>query len=247
MSADLGKRLTELRKNNQMTKEDLARKMSVKPKDVEKWEDGKDSPDGDQLIKLSQIYKMPIDEILLNFDTDGAFEQPKAQAQPVANHPANTNSAQNVKSFNWYAFPYPIFVVLVYFCIGFWFDVWHPTWLIILTIPIYYMMIAMLKTNNWYAFPYPILAVFVYLVMGFLFDAWHPAWLIILTIPIYYIFVAMNRAKGFKAKANIFPYPILCVIFYLAVGFDYNLWHPMWMIFLTIPVYYMIVNMIKSQ
>ena len=99
---------------------------------------------------------------------------------------------------------------------------------------------------NWYAFPYPIIAVIFYLGMGFWRDIWHPTWLIFMTIPVYYQIVAMSEAKGLKSKANIFPYPILCSIFYLAIGFDHNLWHPGWMLFLTIPVYYIIVNAIKQ-
>ena len=99
---------------------------------------------------------------------------------------------------------------------------------------------------NWYAFPYPVLVVILYLAIGFWRDIWHPTWLLFLTIPVFYMAIAMSKAKGFKNKANIFPYPILCVIFYLAVGLDYDLWHPAWMIFLTIPVYYTIVNAVKQ-
>ena len=99
---------------------------------------------------------------------------------------------------------------------------------------------------NWYAFPYPILAVIAYLIMGFGLNTWHPTWLIFMTIPVFYTVIAMNGAKGFKAKANIFPYPILCAIFYLVLGFDYGLWHPAWLLFITIPVYYMLVNAVKN-
>jgi len=155
-----------------------------------------------------------------------------------------------MKTFNWYVFPYPIIVLFLYLAAGFLFNLWHPTWLIFLTIPVYYEMVATLKQKNtknkWYVFPYPILVFLVYLTAGFLFHIWHPTWLLFLTIPVYYIMIAMSNAKNFRAKANIFPYPILCVIFYLAIGFDYNLWHPGWLLFLTIPVYYMIVNMIKA-
>ena len=35
-----------------------------------------------------------------------------------------------------------------------------------------------------------------------------------------------------------FPYPLCVVPLYLALGFAANLWHPMWMLFLTIPIYY---------
>ena len=103
------------------------------------------------------------------------------------------------------------------------------------------------KSFNWYLFPYPILTVGAYLAIGFFLGIWHPTWLLFLTIPVYYEMVAMNRAKNFKAKANIFPYPILCAIFFLCVGFDYNVWHPAWMVFLTVPIYYMIVNAIKVK
>ena len=150
------------------------------------------------------------------------------------------------KLFNWYAFPYPVFVVLVYLGIGFLFNIWHPTWLLFLTIPVYYEMIAMNKSRNWYVFPYPVLVFLAFLMIGIFFQVWHPTWILFLTIPVYYTMVAMHKAKSFKAKANIFPYPILCVIFYLIIGFDYNAWHPAWLIFLTIPMYYMFVNSIKS-
>ena len=99
---------------------------------------------------------------------------------------------------------------------------------------------------DWNVFPYPVVVVIVYLIIGFWLDTWHPTWLIFLTIPVYYTLIAMGKAKGFKAKANVFPYPILCAIVFLVLGFDYSIWHPAWMLFLTIPIYYMVVNSIRS-
>ena len=99
---------------------------------------------------------------------------------------------------------------------------------------------------NWYAFPYPVLVTAVYLGIGFIWNAWHPAWLIFMTIPIYYTLITMNNTKGFRAKANVFPYPIICTMVFLVLGFDYMLWHPAWMLFITIPIYYMIVNAIRK-
>ena len=102
------------------------------------------------------------------------------------------------------------------------------------------------KSYNWYAFPYPVLVVIAYLIIGFVWNVWHPTWLLFMTIPVFYTIITMNKAKSFRSKANIFPYPILCTIFYLAIGFDHNLWHPGWLLFFTIPVYYMVVNGIKN-
>jgi hypothetical protein len=39
-------------------------------------------------------------------------------------------------------FPYPVFVTLVYLTIGCVFNWWHPTWLVFLTIPLYYPLVA---------------------------------------------------------------------------------------------------------
>ena len=196
MSKDLGTRLEELREKQNISIDDLAQKLSVKRHDIKRWENGDLSPDGEQLIKLSQIYKMPIDEILLNFDTDNHFQN---NVNAVAATQSAESSAAKPK-------------------IGY----------------------------NWHMFPYPVIVTAIYLIIGVFFNKWHPTWLLFLTIPIYYTLVEMNRAVSFRKKANIFPYPIICVIVYLAAGFDYNLWHPMWIIFLTIPIYYTVVNGIKN-
>ena len=188
MNTDLAKRLVELRVYNDMSQAELAAKTSIDQKEIEKWELGKDSPDGEQLVRLSQAYNMPIDEILLNFDTDSErTSQSSDEPAPEDKQP------ERKKSYNWYAFPYPIIVSVAYLAIGFLFNIWHPTWLLFLTIPIYYIM------------------------------------------------VTFNRAQTFKKKAYIFPYPIIIVILYLAIGFDYHIWHPSWLLFWTIPIYYMTI------
>lgn len=44
-----------------------------------------------------------------------------------------------------------------------------------------------------------------------------------------------------------FPYPIACVILYLIFGFVFSWWHPGWVIFLTIPIYYWIVRVVEDD
>jgi len=152
-------------------------------------------------------------------------------------------------SFNWYAFPYPVLILFAYLCAGSFFDAWHPAWLIFLTIPIYYIMVAVSRAKTFsrkaYIFPYHILCLIFFLTVGFDYDLWHPAWLIFLTIPIYYMMIASINAKNFKSKANRFPFPIICLMLYLIIGFAFDLWHPGWMLTFTIPTYYMLVNAVK--
>lgn len=45
-----------------------------------------------------------------------------------------------------------------------------------------------------------------------------------------------------RRSLNAFPYPVICTVLYLLMGFVFGWWHPGWIIFITIPVYYAIVN-----
>lgn len=54
----------------------------------------------------------------------------------------------------------------------------------------------------------------------------------------------LNTVKKRSSPLITFPYPIVVVLLYLFVGFAFGGWHPWWMLFLTIPIYYWIVNLI---
>lgn len=43
---------------------------------------------------------------------------------------------------------------------------------------------------------------------------------------------------GLSSKLLKFPLPIFIVALYILLGFAFNLWHPMWLLFLLIPAYY---------
>lgn len=47
-----------------------------------------------------------------------------------------------------------------------------------------------------------------------------------------------TSAQQNPLKLTRFPYPVLITIFYLILGVSYNWWHPGWILFLTIPLYY---------
>lgn len=44
-----------------------------------------------------------------------------------------------------------------------------------------------------------------------------------------------------------FPYPIFITLIYLILGFGFRLWTPGWLLYLTIPVYYWAVGVIKKK
>ena len=45
-----------------------------------------------------------------------------------------------------------------------------------------------------------------------------------------------------KGKWSSFPYPIIVTIIYLIIGFTFGWWHPGWILFITIPIYYVIAE-----
>ncbi|NLI20421.1 MAG: efflux RND transporter permease subunit [Clostridiales bacterium] len=83
---------------------------------------------------------------------------------------------------------YPIFITGLYLVLGFLFGLWHPGWLLFLTIPLYYMRPKTLA-DRWLN---PVMIVLIYLVLGLFFNLWHPGWMIFFAIPV----AAILHKKG---------------------------------------------------
>lgn len=61
---EIGKRLRYLRQKKKMSQKQLAELLHVAPQTISKWELDKSTPDYDQLIALSQLYRKSIDRLL---------------------------------------------------------------------------------------------------------------------------------------------------------------------------------------
>jgi HTH-type transcriptional regulator/antitoxin HipB len=93
-----------------------------------------------------------------------------------------------VKTRFWLEVPYPIICAISYLIFGF-YDIcggWALSWVISVTIPIYYTLVEAIYKRSFAHFAYPVLCAFVYLVCGMYFNNWHPSWLIFITVAIYY-------------------------------------------------------------
>jgi len=75
---------------------------------------------------------------------------------------------------------YPVVIAGLYLVLGACFGLWHPGWLIFLTIPLHYIEFKSMKAR----LTHPVSIVLIYLVLGFFFDLWHPGWIIFLLIPL---------------------------------------------------------------
>ena len=75
---------------------------------------------------------------------------------------------------------YPLMMVGLYLALGAFLNLWHPGWLIFLTIPLHYMHFRSLRAR----LTNPISITILYLVLGFFFGLWHPGWLVFLLVPV---------------------------------------------------------------
>ena len=88
----------------------------------------------------------------------------------------------------WLEVPYAIFCTIAYLVFGF-YDIcggWALSWIIFVTIPIYYSLVEAIYSKRFSEFAYPILTAFIYLYLGLYQGNWHPSWIIFITIPVYY-------------------------------------------------------------
>ncbi len=79
---------------------------------------------------------------------------------------------------------YPMTITILYLVLGFVFDLWHPGWLIFLTIPLRYIHFK----SEWDRWTHPVTITLIYLVLGCFWNLWHPGWMIFLLIPILNIY-----------------------------------------------------------
>ena len=67
MNIEIANRLVNLRKGNNLSQEALAEKLGISRQAVSKWERAEASPDTDNLILLSRLYGISLDELLKNY------------------------------------------------------------------------------------------------------------------------------------------------------------------------------------
>ena len=101
------------------------------------------------------------------------------------------NRAQAEKKRHKLDAAYPVLITALYLALGGLFDLWHPGWLIFLTIPLHYIR----PKNRLEQLSNPVMVTLIYLVLGFFFNLWHPGWLVFLIIPLGAIFGHEER-KG---------------------------------------------------
>lgn len=157
MNIEIANRLVALRKENGFSQEELASQIGISRQAVSKWERAEASPDIDNLILLARLYHISLDELLATTDEIAPREEnPPGGPGPVAGPAAvpsdptgwSVPAERQGLRLKLSHFPYPVLCTLVYLFIGFGSGLWHPGWLVFLTIPLYYWLAAVVDKGS---------------------------------------------------------------------------------------------------
>lgn len=252
VNIEIANRLVKLRKENNLSQEALANKLGVSRQAVSKWERAEASPDTDNLILLSKLYGISLDELLKtdqeefesgNNKTEKTDTLKEDKVHISLKHGIHVNDKngdevhvgwdgihvkEHVKNQEVHVDSSGVRVNDKTYSHDEWKkqhkdDEWSH----------YY--------ENYTKFPFALIIIVIYLIMAFYTGNFHPLWIMLLLIPI--IEGAISAIK--YRDLNRFPYPILLILYFLYEGFCNNVWSPTWVVFLTIPVYYALVNYFK--
>ena len=229
MNVETATRLMNYRKKAGLSQEELADKLGVSRQAVSKWECAESSPDTDNLIALAKIYGISLDELIngekenkkddgVNIhikDDDGSevkVEGVKIHLKDDEGNEVNIGNGgvEIVDNGDKVKFYNP-------------YQKRNKRKFMIVE-----DIVSSLTV---------LLVVAVYLLLGFLVEgAWSQYWVLFLLIPLTPSIVPAIYYRRF----TIFAYPIFVVFLYLTLGVFINWWHPGWVLFLTIPAYYIV-------
>ena len=235
MNIEIANRLLQYRKRMGLSQEELAEKIGVSRQAVSKWERAEAAPDTDNLIELSKIYGVSLDEMLKG--------RPEADPNNTAEDPptaGNSDTDSTSEVFNAEDGVEKVHIgfdgIHVQDKNGTKVDVDRNGVFVeengeqkVYTGTdghIHKSPDIIEKENEhkrgslWLKLPYPIVTVIAYILFG-----------------------TLNVVKAIlMRKVKVFCYPVLVAMVYLIIGFAFNWWHPGWVLFLTIPLFYWIVD-----
>lgn len=145
---DISKKLRDVRENKGLSLEELAQKCAKDIDTVKGWEDGSIVPSASDLIGLSKVYEMTMDEMIYNDAEAPEYNSDNATYSNVDKKTATktTNKRRGfTKGEKITLFIFPLLCVIVFLTLGITMNLWHPGWVIFAIIPIYYILIFILR------------------------------------------------------------------------------------------------------
>lgn len=246
MTQELGKRLAEIRKRNGYSQDELAQKLKVSRQSICNWESGESSPSLDYMMDMAKLYKVSLDDLInLDIPVEDLYKE-KVDVDPSD----IKDKKEKGDKFSWNKNGIHIFDNESGDRVDIDFNGIHINSNDFKDNKIIIEENKNKRRNrmiNNVASLVDGIMIFlimgVYLTLGFInSEYWNLFWPLVFTFEIP---SALIRTFG-KKEANKFPIVWICLTVYCFLGTFGIGWHPYWVIFFIIPIYYLIINSIKK-
>lgn len=222
MNVEIGARLAELRRENGLSQEELAAKLGLSRQAVSKWERAESSPDTDNLIALANLYGVSLDELLKmddaqREDADFATKDRKKTDTGQADDETETDTPSDGKPGREYAYVGPKGIHVKDDS-----DEVHIDW--------HGIHVSSAKDGEVHVDKNGVNVNGEHYTM----EEAHKKW----------SHRDFDHQKNWMQR---FPYPVLCTIIFICLGTFGGWWHPGWVVFLTIPLWYGIAEAAGSH
>ena len=179
----LSEKIQILRKQKNISQEQLAEQLNVSRQAISKWETGESLPDIENILRLSSIFDVTTDYLLKTYN-----EETHVSSSPTASftsefitedededEPGGFRYLYNY-SFNFSGIIYPL-AVLIFLIMGFQWGLWRMVWVIFPIAWVIEEIASYIKTGRLDISVYSVASI-IFLVLGFVWGLWHPGWLV---------------------------------------------------------------------
>ena len=230
MTIEIADRLIKLRKKNGYSQEELADKLGLSRQAVSKWERAEASPDTDNLICLAKLYGVSLDELLSTDEDVDTIVKEQVKSEEVKEEKDSSITLEDDDGSK------VIIKGKHVECIdkdGHILKKKKKTKFLLVLDAVDGCLSALMLV--------------LYILLGSLLGMWANAW-IFFFVP--EIICSIIRAFYKKSANNVNMAFISCFVFFFVCmfipGMSAHLWHPMWTVFLAIPVYHSVVGSINK-
>ena len=227
MTIEIADRLIQLRKKHGYSQEELADKLGLSRQAVSKWERAEASPDTDNLICLAKLYGVSLDELLSTEDDietivkEQVKEESKKDSITLEDDDGSKVVITNheIKCFDKDGKPIDK-------------KKYRDPFIKVLD------LVDCCLSG---------LALITYIFLGVFLNMWASGWVFFFVPEIVCSIIRAihkkNANKVNMAFISLFAFFFVCLV---VPGLSANLWHPMWVVFLAIPIYHSIVGTINK-
>ena len=246
MNIELANRLLQYRKNSGLSQEELAEKLNISRQSVSKWERAEASPDTDNLIELAKIYNVTLDELLnvnkeINKESKETknkkvevdeevefFENDKGETVQINGSGIKVKTKDEEVNISFDG---------IYIKENGKEEVSLKNSHIFSSDKQKDKKLHKVKEILDAILVLSVICVYV-LLCSFNVMEWSKFWVIF----VYYPALSSLISAIMKKNPSTFAYPVFIAGIYVTIGMYLGQWHPWWALFVTIPLYYVLVK-----